>query len=118
MGQKESIYFCGNNGSGEFGDGDNAKVNSLRQCEWSENVNIDKILSGYRFTIYVSSDNVYYTAGSNKYGSCLCDKNIVAINKIKKIDFEYFKKNNIKIDKIFVKCNTDCNQVFILDKNN
>eukprot|EP01084_Bolivina_argentea_P173715 300912_1 len=72
------VCAVGNNFSFEFGIGDTHdtyRFKELAPLEWSNNINIINILSGYEFTIYKDDKNKYYIAGNNRCGSCMMDKN-------------------------------------------
>ena len=95
-----SVHVIGSSYFYEFGYDAGFQTKALSKCEIStKSANINQIICGDWFNIYLDKDENIWTAGSNGYGQCATNY----LGKIKNDGFhqlKYFKNKNIKIKKI------------------
>eukprot|EP01084_Bolivina_argentea_P093935 168899_1 len=91
------MYVIGRNEYGEFGLKHKQKVEHLTNIA---TVNINTVVCGHQYNIYSDGYNNFWAAGDNYSGQCGINDSTRNLKTLAPIT--YFKKNNIKISKVFV----------------
>eukprot|EP01083_Nonionella_stella_P275502 935650_1 len=95
-----TVWCIGDNGSGQFGIGNDDVQYQLIKCGWSEKIEIRNIYAALHYTVIEDMDGNYYSSGWNGHGACTVNDESRDILKMRPIT--YFKQNNIKISQVFV----------------
>eukprot|EP01083_Nonionella_stella_P178617 631439_1 len=100
-----SLWYIGQNKSGEFGIGNRTKQAQLTKCDWSEKIEVRNIYAANAHIVVEDTKGHYYSAGDHDYGACTVNDESEYILNMTPIT--YFQENNIQISQVFVNNRSD-----------